>query len=539
MAMRLVVLVALTALVTSNDVVQTFMEQREVLIEKERAMRFDVSQVLSPNEELLNDLIVSWRDEEIDRLYPDFIGSYSFYKIKEELDNSPLLQLFREMPKGGTLHSHLDALTPFDWLIKTATYDPNVYIYLGKKEYWGKKDGVVKVSSDNKTSSPAEPLFGTFRFMTSDKVAELNAEYSSGLGPWYNVVEIRALKPDPEAFDAWLLSLITLGQEDVDAGDVWIPFQNCFIRAGGLTFYDLVFEKFVRKAFESAKADNLQFLEFRTLPIRLYALDGSESSNPVESYKLIRDISQDFLDDSFFGIHIIESVLRIISKEEMKANLGDTLVHHLQFPEMIVGFDIVGQEDRGETLLFYLDEFLEFQEAVKEANTTFPFYFHGGESLFIDTERDENLYDALLLDSKRIGHGYAFRHHPLLLDMVKAKKVAIEICPISNQILELVDDFRNHPIASYITMGVPFVLSYDDPFLFGYDSLAYDLVIGIYSWGLDLRGVKQILENSITYSAFGDDKKAALLARFEEMFATFVSRKVSEFQLLSTEPPSS
>jgi len=246
---------------------------------------------------------------------------------------------------------------------------------------------------------------------------------------------------------------------------------------------------------------------------------------------MIHDIAQEYVDDSFFGIRIVESVLRFISKEEMKENLQDTLAHHLQFPDLVVGFDVVGQEDRGETLLFYLEEFLEFQMAVEEANTTFPFYFHGGESLFINTERDENLYDAMLLETKRIGHGYALRHHPLLLDMVKAKNVAIEICPISNQILELVDDFRNHPVATYISMDIPFVISYDDPFLFGYDSLAYDLVVGVYSWGLDLKGIKQILENSIRYSAFREDEKAVMMFRFDELFAEFVDRKVAEMQL--------
>ena len=205
------------------------------------------------------------------------------------------------------------------------------------------------------------------------------------------------------------------------------------------------------------------------------------------------------MDGSFFGIRIIESVLRFIRKEEMQGSLPDTLARHLLFPDMFMGFDIVdGQEGRGETLLFYFEEFLAFQREVECANTTFSFYFHGGESLFINNDRDENLFGAMLLGSKRIGHECTFRHHLLLLDMAKSKQVAIEICPISNQVLELVDDFRNHPVAGYIADGVPFVISYDDPFLFGYDSLAYDLAIGIYSWGIDLHGVKQILQNSIT-----------------------------------------
>jgi adenosine deaminase CECR1 len=81
--------------------------------------------------------------------------------------------------------------------------------------------------------------------------------------------------------------------------------------------------------------------------------------------------------------------------------------------------------------------FWHFQQVVRETNASISMYFHGEETLFMNNARDENLFDALLLDSKRIGHGYAFCHHPLLLEMIKSKQVAIEICPISNQVLEV------------------------------------------------------------------------------------------------------
>ena len=47
---------------------------------------------------------------------------------------------------------------------------------------------------------------------------------------------------------------------------------------------------------------------------------------------------------------------------------------------------------------------------------------------------DSNLYDALLLNSSRIGHGFAITKHPYLMDDAKRKNVSIELCPISNQV---------------------------------------------------------------------------------------------------------
>ena len=47
---------------------------------------------------------------------------------------------------------------------------------------------------------------------------------------------------------------------------------------------------------------------------------------------------------------------------------------------------------------------------------------------------DENLVDALLLNTTRIGHGYALAKHPELADLVKSRGVAVEVNPISNQV---------------------------------------------------------------------------------------------------------
>lgn len=57
--------------------------------------------------------------------------------------------------------------------------------------------------------------------------------------------------------------------------------------------------------------------------------------------------------------------------------------------------------------------------------------------LFLDWEElsvDDNLIDAILLNTSRIGHGYALMKHPLVLKTVREKKIPIEVCPISNQV---------------------------------------------------------------------------------------------------------
>ena len=69
------------------------------------------------------------------------------------------------------------------------------------------------------------------------------------------------------------------------------------------------------------------------------------------------------------------------------------------------GFDLVGHEDSLKPLIHYLVPLKRFVERQKEEGLDIPFIFHAGETLGDGTAADMNLYDAILLGTKRIGHG--------------------------------------------------------------------------------------------------------------------------------------
>ena len=85
--------------------------------------------------------------------------------------------------------------------------------------------------------------------------------------------------------------------------------------------------------------------------------------------------------------------------------LRDCIELKKEFPHLIAGFDLVGDENELYPLKHYLKQLLEFRHLQKEAGVDIPFVFHAGETLGDGTEADMNLYDAILLGTKRIGHG--------------------------------------------------------------------------------------------------------------------------------------
>lgn len=122
--------------------------------------------------------------------------------------------------------------------------------------------------------------------------------------------------------------------------------------------------------------------------------------------------------------------------------------------------------------------------------------------------------------------------YPNLLKIVKERKIGIEVNPISNQVLKLVDDLRNHPSAilfsddypvvisryagdffcqllKYFLTNFPFICS-DDPSFWGALPLTHDFYfafLGIASAKQDLRAIKKLILNSFDFSALDDQQK--------------------------------
>jgi adenosine deaminase CECR1 len=120
------------------------------------------------------------------------------------------------------------------------------------------------------------------------------------------------------------------------------------------------------------------------------------------------------------------------------------------------------------------------------------------------------------------------RNHPLLQKYVIANKTGLELCPVSNQMLRYVDDFRMHPGAYYIEKGMLATLSSDDPSVYGYDSAAptFDFFIAYATWDLTLPSLKQLALNSLTVSALDEATKQAKTQIFEAQWQKWLGENI-------------
>jgi adenosine deaminase CECR1 len=134
-------------------------------------------------------------------------------------------------------------------------------------------------------------------------------------------------------------------------------------------------------------------------------------------------------------------------------------------------------------------------------------FFHAGET---HDQEISNIHDSVLLNSKRIGHGFQLTLFPYLVKEVKERDICVEICPLSNMVLGYTLDLRMHPCRFLLSQGVQASISSDDPGFFDYRGVTLDYVYVTLAWELDIADLKKLSLNGIKYSSVSSDVKKHL-----------------------------
>ncbi|XP_050679733.1 adenosine deaminase 2-like [Leptidea sinapis] len=392
------------------------------------------------------------------------------------------------MPKGAALHIHSTLMLSTDKLM-ALTYEKHLYACLA--------DGELDLQFSR--LPPQRPC--SFK--------------------WILLSELRERSNNVTRFDSELRKYFTMVTNDErfydkDINYTWKKFNKVCKTIQSLISYRPVREKFFLEALNEFYSDNIMYIEIRSGLSRLYELDGRVHNQTYWPY-LMQRVANQFKKEhpDFIGIKLILTRSRLRSVNETLEAAREIKEY---LPDIFAGFDLVGQEDIGKPLSDYVPTLLEAKKNMK-------FFFHGGETNWFGTSTDENLVDAILLGAKRIGHGYALIKHPDLMDAVKKKDIAVEVNVISNTVLSLVRDVRNHPLATYLATDMPIVISSDDPGMWDSDPLSHDfyvMFVGVASKKADLRTLKQLVINSIRYSELDNRGKRSMFKIFNKKWHCFI-----------------
>ena len=176
--------------------------------------------------------------------------------------------------------------------------------------------------------------------------------------------------------------------------------------------------------------------------------------------------------------------------------------------ERIVAFGIGGDELSGATA-----DFRRVYQAATECGLRR--LIHAGE--IGGAEKIREAVELLKVD--RIGHGIASIRDPALMDLLASRRIALEVCPVSNirtgalgRQLSLAEaTLRDHPLPQLLRHGVPVVLSTDDPSMF-HVTLSEEYA-NAQAMGLSESELRQMVGNSFEFAFLTSSDRASLNLR--------------------------
>lgn len=311
---------------------------------------------------------------------------------------------------------------------------------------------------------------------------------------------------------------------------IWMLFKRSFMVLRGLTGYVTAWKNHFRRVLWHCARDGVGYAEIR-IPMKwdnfVWRDDGEVQLTRREMVGLLKEVLEEEEPKIkaeglvWWGVRFIYGSYRLAERENMKWMMDDAIDLKQAYPDLMCGFDMQGQEDDGHSHLHWIEELLDFRARCDKLGLDYPFIFHAGETL--NSTTSSNLYDAILLSTKRIGHAFSLARHPLLTQLCRDRGIAVESCPISNEVLGLTPSgIKNHPLPVLLGHGVPCTINSDDPGCWNSGVISHDWYQVLVGDGeMDLRGWRQLAEWSLEYSCMTAGEKEEALRVFGQEWEKF------------------
>ncbi len=129
-------------------------------------------------------------------------------------------------------------------------------------------------------------------------------------------------------------------------------------------------------------------------------------------------------------------------------------------------------------------------------------------------------YAIAELGVKRIQHGVAARDSEKLMQKLIDEDICLDMCPISNYKLRVVDDWRDHPLKDFIDRGIMCTISTDDPLSFN-NSLIDEYESCINQLNLSVEQLVSLAKNAFRVSNLCPDEQNSFINEIDELMYQF------------------
>ena len=246
------------------------------------------------------------------------------------------------------------------------------------------------------------------------------------------------------------------------------------------------------EAVADAAADNVKYLELRFSPSAL-AHAQSFSLHEVTEWVI------EAVDQAQAETGVVARLLRAVVRHDSYDLARQVIEVAIAYRERgVVGVDLTGDEVHCPAAAFAP----LFHRA---ADYGLGITIHAGEA-----GGAANVREAIeLLQAQRIGHGIRSIEDSRVVQLLRQRNVALEICPTSNMQTGVVDNFGLHPLRDLYVLGVNVTINTDDPSVSD-TSLTDEYMVAMLGLGISLRDLRTCTRNSIRAAFLPPDTKRQL-----------------------------
>ena len=359
-----------------DQFIQKYFQGREALVDQEKSQRSDAAfrQSLTPlateacaivSRILVEERETIWIGEFQDdlarkegvNLHPGMM----FTLARDTMEKTKSWQIVKKMPKGALLHAHQDAMIDVDWLIDEVL----------------ETDGMVMLAEESLYGPTARAQVEVFFSYSKKSLATASSIWTEGYQASHPVSmkEAAASFPDggTEGFKTWLKSRCTITPEEsikhhhgLDA--VWRKFHSCFSPLNSMEYYEPILRVSMQRLLRQLVDDGLRWVDFRLTFAVAFRLEGCEalSQGPNDLVRVFSEELKKFKATeegrNFWGYRFIWTSLRSWGKKKIVDHMKQCILMKKTYPELIAGYDVVGQEDMGRSLADLTPELFWFKK---------------------------------------------------------------------------------------------------------------------------------------------------------------------------------